>query len=957
MQKKAARRGQRALAFLLCLLMVVTLLPVMGASAAESVQPSDPVTATEGLSMSKQLELVSDGTYTIKLEAYATGESQTVTKKSGVPLDIVLVIDQSGSMAYNDKGNSTSKKADRRMEKLKKAVTTFVTNISANAKEYNVEHKIALVGYASDVNSGQSDDDEITGIGYNGSGSYWVNTGLYVNGSFKNYQSNVKTNYWGEVTSATDLTTQDYQDALVSVNDADGHVAASITTAINSFKASGGTYTEYGLTMAQQVFANNAPRTYTKENGTMGQSQRIVVLFTDGETDSGINTVLDKANTLKGDTYGATIYCVGFGSSVDSDFLSHVSSNYNTASYSTGLFGNGKYSGTQVATKYSMKANNQTELNNIFQNISKDATESSTSTELTDAAVLKDIISDNFDVTDATKATAASYTITTTDSTNYTVGSKVNDYTASVTGKTVSVTGFSYKEKFVAPNHPGEKLVVTITGLVPNQAGEKLYSNNNEKSGIYTSSTEADPFAPFDMPYTHVNAKTRVVDFGMTVDIAKNVLNTNRTANATYGTFNLNTDSKNFTYSLKPVKDGNGNYTFGFTGVDSALYFANARWNKVNVIPANNVYYDDDLLDCSSDFKDSDQGYDAAVNNAKYGVEQVDDNTRRKFTFTGTGIDVYCTTEENSGWISAVLLNEDGTRAKDADGNNIKAIYMNNQYVSDPSLINVPTISIQNVPYGKYVLRIETMNNTNYKLDGVRIYHPADETNETVQNAYANDGEQNAVFTQVRQLLISAEDFTSGMSSVAGAVYTDKLHDGATITDYEKIGPKNEVYLDNGDAIAFKVDGYQSGMKVMVGLSAPEQTTDAGDSVTAKQRQVTVSNGSAAKTQNISSNVDMYYAVTPTADGYVVITNTGSALISVTNVKLSGTAEGAGTFSVDDGLLAYMASFDSLEVTEPTPDEPDPIPDTPVQNDSISAIIHAIWSSVRDSIGRLFGRL
>ena len=39
-----------------------------------------------------------------------------------------------------------------------------------------------------------------------------------------------------------------------------------------------------------------------------------------------------------------------------------------------------------------------------------------------------------------------------------------------------------------------------------------------------------------------------------------------------------------------------------------------------------------------------------------------------------------------------------------------------------------------------------------------------------------------------------------------------------------------------------------------------------GDSVTAKQRQVTVSNGSAAKTQNISSNVDMYYAVTPTAD-------------------------------------------------------------------------------------------
>ena len=77
----------------------------------------------------------------------------------------------------------------------------------------------------------------------------------------------------------------------------------------------------------------------------------------------------------------------------------------------------------------------------------------------------------------------------------------------------------------------------------------------------------------------------------------------------------------------------------------------------------------------------------------------------------------------------------------------------------------------------------------------------------------------------------------------------------------------------------------------------------------------------------------------------------------MTNIKVTGADTSAVTYSVDEDLLAYAANFDSLEVTEPTPDEPDPIPDTPVQNDSISAIIHAIWSSVRDSIGRLFGRL
>lgn len=93
MQKKAARRGQRALAFLLCLLMVVTLLPVMGASAAEG-----DVSAT-GVELNKTLTLQNDGTYTITLEAYATGTVTTTTVTEPVPTDFVLVLDQSGSMA------------------------------------------------------------------------------------------------------------------------------------------------------------------------------------------------------------------------------------------------------------------------------------------------------------------------------------------------------------------------------------------------------------------------------------------------------------------------------------------------------------------------------------------------------------------------------------------------------------------------------------------------------------------------------------------------------------------------------------------------------------------------------------------------------------------------------------------------------------------------------------------
>lgn len=950
MQKRAARRGQRALAFLLCLLMVVTLLPVMGASAAGAVstQPADTVTATEGLKMSKQLTLMSDGTYTINLEAYATGESQTVTQKSGVPLDIVLVIDQSGSMAYNDRGSSTSTASDRRMYKLQEAVRSFVKNISDNAKEFNVDHKIAMVGYASGLDKG--DLATPTGYDYNGSNQYWVNTGLYVNGTFKNYQTDIRTDWWGDVISATDLTAQDYKDALVSVNDDNGNVTASITSSINLFKAWGATYTEYGLTMAQKIFDNNDRRSYTKEDGTTGQSQRIVVLFTDGETNSKINTVLTSANTLKGDKYGATIYCVGFGSDVDTDFLGHVSSNYKTASYSS----RSGYSGTSVATKYSMTATNKTELDKIFTNISQDVTQSSSSTELTAAAVLKDIISENFDVTNA-QVSAASYKVTTTDGNTYTTGNKVQDYTAAFNKatKTVDVTGFNYKDKYVATGHAGEKLVVTITGLLPNQSGEKLYSNDNEKSGIYTKSTDETPFAPFDKPYTVIDPEARVVDFGMTVQIGSNVLNTNAATNQ-YGTFALNNNT--YTYNLKPVKDDNGNYTFGFTGVDSSLYFNDGSWTKVNVIPANNVYYDDTFLSGGdtgiSSFNDGKYGYDANVDAATAaGSFKPEGSTtaleaKTNFSFTGSRIDLYCTTTDNSNAVVAALW-----KAEDfgkADAQPIASKYMINTYESG-TLYNVPTLSFDAGEVGDYVLVLYATESSNYRLDGVRVYQPGDDD---AKNLYDAD-EKNATFTKVRDLLLEANSFNDGDASVTGVVYTDQIREGShnttAIDTYEKVGPKNEVYLAKDNAIAFKVSDYQPGKTVMVGLSAPEAKA-AGT--------IQVTDDANKKDIEIKSNVDMYYEVTPTADGCVVIRNNSDALISVTNVKLSGAAAAeAAALSVDDGLLAYMASFNTLEVTEPTPVDPEPTPEPPVENNTISAIIHAIWAQVKTSIDRLFGRL
>lgn len=421
-----------------------------------------------------------------------------------------MVMDQSGSMVGDN------------LTALKAAANTFMTTIAEDARDYNVDHRVAVVGYASDETAGYNGySNEIV----NGSTSYWVNTGLYVNGDFKNYETkgryqeisrdemdtdsvyyiyktlggyteihyrDGKWKYhngirWKEISEnktvykfvpAGKLSAADYKASLVSAGNS-GAVNPVVSETINKLAAAGATYTEYGMLMAGKVFENNPiPSDQTRK--------RVVVLFTDGATDSGRDAVLQRSNTLKS-TYGADVFTVGLGVEGESNFLKYISSDYGAdTSYSSG-----RYSGTRSddGVDYSLNAETAEGLKEAFEKIAQDVASVPADT----TTVLSDTINDMFvPTTDASGVKVYTQTAKGTGS-EPSWGSPVDitdDVSVKLEGKTVKVSGFNYTENLVLQKDgkwKGKKLVVKF-GIKP----DTTYTNWQKGTHDYDTNNTAD---------------------------------------------------------------------------------------------------------------------------------------------------------------------------------------------------------------------------------------------------------------------------------------------------------------------------------------------------------------------------------------------------------------------------------------------------------------------------------
>ena len=272
----------------------------------------------------------SDFVTTLSTMSSTSDTTSLVTK----PLDIVMVLDASGSMDESMGGNDQTK----RITALKNAASSFIDAIAEqNAKiDASKQHQVAIVKFA-------------------GSRADWVGNDTY-------WESGYRYNYSQTMKKLTPCTGDD---------------ATSLKSTVNSISPNGATRADYGLQLADGVFSSGR-----------ADAKKIVVFFADGSPTSSsgfqasvADSAVKSAKSLK--NKGADIYTIGifnganpaadptnYWTSNENKFMHAVSSNYpNATSYTTNELGKR----TENSDFYKA-ASNADELKKVFDDISSSIT-------------------------------------------------------------------------------------------------------------------------------------------------------------------------------------------------------------------------------------------------------------------------------------------------------------------------------------------------------------------------------------------------------------------------------------------------------------------------------------------------------------------------------------------------------------------------------------------------------
>ena len=554
------KKWKQALALVLALVMALSLVALPSFAADEDaadetlpngvsvVNPGGPTEGVTGMEMSKTLQLNADGkTGILTLEAYATGNSQVVQKD--VPLDIVLVLDTSGSMdnkisEYHETYSISNNGTYYYMDSNGQYQQAYYCGGGSthDGGWYTEEHSNGLFGIGKyhggtrlTPKSSSADTVGTQFYFYTSSqmtrmdalktavNNFAESAAAKAKGSDGQYGGEDDVNYRIAVvefaSEAYNLT-----NGLVDMDTSRG--LTQVKNAVSGLQAGGDTYPATGLNMANSIFAANPI------SGD-GQRGRVVIMFTDGyPAESGTDNInytlcdnaIASAQTSKG-TYGATVYTVGIfsganpNSNIDTNFdygnrqdavkqlvaanryMQYTSSNFQNAQ----SLQNG---GEKSSSNYYLAASDADGLNNVFSSIS--STIGGSDATLTDTATMVDVISDYFQLPENYQSSLKAYTVpfTGTDASgNRQWGANQTDYTTSINveGSKVSITGFNYSDNWVGfhtangtQTARGSKMVLEIPIQVKDDTVGEVLTNDLNNSGILDGN--GDMFANFESP-------------------------------------------------------------------------------------------------------------------------------------------------------------------------------------------------------------------------------------------------------------------------------------------------------------------------------------------------------------------------------------------------------------------------------------------------------------------------
>lgn len=264
----------------------------------------------------------------------ALSSTSNVKSSSTTPLDIVLVLDASGSM------DDSMDDGTKRIDALKSAANNFVNHIAEQNQgisDSSKQHQVSIVKFSGDKSAAVGND-------------------TYYRGGYKyNYSQVMKA-----MSPCTD--------------------AAAFTNTINSINPAGSTRADYGLQLADSQTSNRE------------DAKKIVIFFTDGSPTSSsgfesevASSAVSAAKAMKDKK--ATVYTVGIfsgadpsadpsGASNENKFMHAVSSNYPEAAYTqnSGFWGGWDWDlGTRPdGSDFYKSATNADELKKVFDDISSE---------------------------------------------------------------------------------------------------------------------------------------------------------------------------------------------------------------------------------------------------------------------------------------------------------------------------------------------------------------------------------------------------------------------------------------------------------------------------------------------------------------------------------------------------------------------------------------------------------